>query len=57
MLSKLSAGSRLIPACGASIGAYLLTRRERIVAAHGGHVTAANADGGGASFVVRLPAA
>ena len=28
-----------------------------IVGGHGGHVTAANADGGGAAFVVTLPAA
>ena len=39
-----------------------ISRREAlaaagIVAAHGGSVRAANASGGGASFVVRLPLA
>jgi two-component system OmpR family sensor kinase len=39
---------------GAGLGLAIVAR---IVAAHGGQVTAANADGGGASFVVRLPGA
>jgi two-component system OmpR family sensor kinase len=37
---------------GAGLGLAIVSA---IVAAHGGSVSAANADGGGASFVVRLP--
>jgi two-component system sensor histidine kinase PrrB len=37
---------------GSGLGLSLL---KHIVAAHGGSVSASNADGGGASFVVRLP--
>ena len=39
---------------GAGLGLAIVAG---IVHAHGGHVTAANADGGGAAFVVTLPAA
>ena len=39
---------------GAGLGLAIVAA---IVGAHGGHVTAANADGGGAAFVVTLPAA
>jgi two-component system OmpR family sensor kinase len=39
---------------GAGLGLAIVAG---IVAAHGGHVQAANAPGGGASFVIRLPAA
>jgi two-component system, OmpR family, sensor kinase len=39
---------------GAGLGLAIVSA---IVAAHGGSVTAADADGGGASFVVRLPSA
>jgi two-component system OmpR family sensor kinase len=38
---------------GAGLGLSIVAA---IVAAHGGHVSAANAPGGGASFTVRLPA-
>src|SRR6185437_12373482 len=37
---------------GAGLGLAIVSA---IVAAHGGSVSASNADGGGASFVVRLP--
>jgi two-component system OmpR family sensor kinase len=39
---------------GAGLGLAIVAA---IVGAHRGHVTAANADGGGAAFVVTLPAA
>jgi two-component system OmpR family sensor kinase len=39
---------------GAGLGLAIVAA---IVAAHSGSVKASNADGGGASFVVRLPAA
>jgi signal transduction histidine kinase len=39
---------------GAGLGLAIVSG---IVGAHGGHVAAANANGGGAAFVVTLPAA
>jgi two-component system OmpR family sensor kinase len=49
-----SEGGRSRGAAGAGLGLAIVAG---IVDAHGGRVSAANAPGGGASFVVRLPAA
>ena len=46
-------GRERVPGGGAGLGLAIVAA---IAAAHGGSVTAADAEGGGASFVVRLPA-